>query len=814
MKLCTKEFQAKPHESLHVHTENALMVARFLTKKYEKVLERFEQILPPSFFISLQKEREELNHFLSEMVQFHDYGKVNPEFQEYIKKENKKHISKEKRKHVIYSFYLWLAEEERKHSHIPLEKRILRISIAFGVIVGHHGSMQELRNRFIDAASKRTNQQHVKHLVNWGVLDHTEYRNLSVLMEKIAKILQKQKELPGANAYILLFTRFVFSILTVSDSVSSSEIAPSEYNEAIENLFCRDIQKTNFHNKFQESTIMQGVERSHITGEESFSDIDSMQDLRILVNKKTARSYEESADIFIIESPVGTGKTFSSLSLADTIINREKKRKIISVFPLNSVQTQYIETLQSSIDLDETMMNVINSESLFKMNQYLTNSNLWLFQRSCFSDELIVTSHVRFFHTFTGVSRKGSLGLLSLIDSVVILDEFQNYPYSYWFGIWGELLRMSEVFGTKWIFTTGTFPVSEKQLQENFGSKIKKAFSKQENEELFSSPFVKDRCKLEQLRDDVYDDVPAIARDIIENIKKQEKKNKTQFLICMNLIKHTKELYGLCKEEERLQDYQLYFLCGRHSSSYKRKLLQIIQEHNKNRKDKILLITTKTVECGMDFDFDVGYKEFDLFDSVEQLSGRVNRSNKREDCSVWTFRLKRRKNEQERLYRYDEEVVSRLKEKKFIELYEDLYRYNKVDMKTKEQRFVYLNQGLCFAEYQKEMILIQNTDYVTEIIWSYKEREENVKEMIRLRSTKGTYSENMQQSLLLRKELEPFRMRVTANWLQRVTENKLLFEKECCGVSYYVVENRDSFESVIERYELFGIISYLENDYM
>ncbi len=404
------------------------------------------------------------------------------------------------------------------------------------------------------------------------------------------------------------------------------------------------------------------------------------------------------------------------------------------MFPLNSVQSQYQHTILNDLQIDEKYVNVINSDSLFKINNSkdteeekgikITNNNLWLFERNCFSSELIITSHVRFFETLAAITRKSSLGFLSLINSVVIIDEFQNYPSKHWESIWSDLLIVSKVFGVKWIFTTGTFPLSKEQLETVYGTSVKYVLSEEENESLFCHPSVKNRCEISLLSNSEYESTRLLGHDILHNML-QVQYQHTQFIICVSYVRHSKEIYHYLESKLRGCGYKVYFLCGRHSNSYKREIMRCINHHNKkeNRKDKIVLVTTKTVECGMDFDFDYGYKEFDMFDSVEQLSGRVNRSGYRDENEVKLFYLSRRKYEKEKLYHRDDEVIEKLRNKQFRTLYEEMYSHNKISLAKRKQVIDKLHVNCNINEYSSSMTIIENEDYSTDVYF-IREREE------------------------------------------------------------------------------------------
>lgn len=799
---------AKPNETIQEHTDHILQVGTTLLDVYASVVDNLAQKLPEVFFTKTTSEdrKEEITSFILGILRFHDYGKINPAFQEHIKRE--KSHDKTQRKHAIYSFYLWLIRT--METSLSESAFLIRSMIGFACITGHHGSLKEL-SKEVKEKEFRVISETIDEMKSWDCVDLEEINDLKDALEDF-----KYENLYIDSDIAMFFCKFVFSILTVSDSISSSEIPPEDYEKIVFHLFQKNVKQTPLHEQIRSSFVFKGDEHTRLDKDKSFKELTNMNQVRTLLNQKSIGAYDKEVDIYILEAPVGTGKTLSSLSLVDEIMEQEDKKKVITVFPLNSVQTQYVETMTETIELEEKFINVINSDSLFGLDNEsseldfsINSSNLWLFERNCFANEFIITSHVRFFQTITSMKRKESLGFLNLANSVIILDEFQNYPPKYWFSIWNELLLLSEMFGVKWVFTTGTFPVSESQLSDTFGRKIKKVLNEQEHEDIFTSPYVKDRCAIQLLSKNMYETPDLVAKDIIEDIRKQETIGQNQFVICASFVKQTKELYHLISEE--LKDYRCYFLCGRHNSRYKKELMKTIHMHNQNKTDKIILITTKTVECGMDFDFDYGYKEFDMFDSVEQLSGRVNRSNKKMNGGVKAFRLQRMKLEHEKLYTYDDLVLEGLQNKSFISLYECMYFDNKVSLPNYIRKMEELNKQFAFVGYSKEMTIIEEQDYATDILLVTETNEEDLMGLIESPPENSSYADHVIHSMKLRQKLELYQVTVTNKWLlNRVGID--LIERECNGMFYFLAADESNMDRFMETYVINGIHSYLEKE--
>lgn len=813
---------AKPKEFLNEHNRKTLLIAEKLLKEYERTISIFSQKIDDSFFNGKNKAKE-LKDFIVEMIQYHDYGKANPEYQVFIEDpEKNKGISKENRQHSIYSFFLWFINEtsryDKRIKDDCLKRLVMRTTIAYGVITGHHGKLKNFIHQLSSDEINNINVIIYKRLKKWETVQVSdeEASHSHKLLKKIKTTISHIE----MDEYLLNFSKFAYSILTNSDSISSSEIEESNYEELITDIFMRDIKKTSFDKSFDNYDIIQTINRSKIKETDHFTNMKTMNDVRTLVNKKTKQSYDEGTDIYILESPVGSGKTISSLTLAQEIIQKGNKKRIISNFPLNSVQNQYAKTITEDIGLPEDIVNMVNSEIVYgfknslgsEEEKQLKEENLWLFKRNSFSNEIIITSHVKFFDVFGAMKRKDSLGLLNLIDSVVIIDEIQNYRKEFWYRIWKELLRFSEVFGTKFIVTTGTLPVSESQLLKN-NKRIKKVFTKKENEELFKHPEIKNRCKVEKLTLPETYFLDDLKKEILDDISVKEKEGKNQFIICMTFVEHSKNLYEKIKNE--IKGYDVYYLAGRHSSEYKNKIIEKIMKHNKSPEDKIILVTTKTVECGMDFDFDYGYKEYDRFDSVEQLSGRINRSNKKKNCGLKVFEWKRMKLDEEKLFILEtniDDIIEKINNKVFIELYEGVYIKNRISIQDQDVEFEQNHIQCNYEGYGDNIKVIEDKNFVSDMFWSKRNEEHLFINDIDLLPKSKSYAQKVKNSIELKRNLEAYTIKVTNRWLFEMIKDGKVIIKEHKGIEYFIpIDDEYFLKNCLEYFVIDGVESFLES---
>jgi len=96
---------------------------------------------------------------------------------------------------------------------------------------------------------------------------------------------------------------------------------------------------------------------------------------------------------------------------------------------------------------------------------------------------------------------------------------------------------------------------------------------------------------------------------------------KTKHTLCVvNTVKKAQELYLKFKDE-----FESYCLNGYMTDSDKSRIVEKVSQRLAQSKKKILLISTQSIEAGIDLDFEVGFREVAPISSIIQTAGRINR---------------------------------------------------------------------------------------------------------------------------------------------------------------------------------------------
>lgn len=365
---------------------------------------------------------------------------------------------------------------------------------------------------------------------------------------------------------------------------------------------------------------------------------------------QTVRKHTDK-HLFYLEAPTGGGKTnLSAIIATELLLANPELNKIYYVFPFTTLITQTFASLQTSMGLQNNEIAELHSKAGFlsKSNNRTPEElkdGLYFGEekdsKKDYIDNLFalfpitLLSHVKFFDILKTNGKEVNYLLHRLANSVVIIDELQTYNPKQWDKMLFFIINYAKHFNIRFVLMSATLPkisglktgigdVPEfVDLLPNAKSYITNPnFSERVsfNFELFS----KGEITIEELADVVllkstdYVKAYGSVKTIIEFIYK---KSAAAFL------KQVKESKLFRK---------IFLLSGTILESRRKEIINYIKQ---NTDENILLITTQVVEAGVDIDMDLGFKNVSLIDSDEQLAGRVNRNASKSTCEVYLFKM-------------------------------------------------------------------------------------------------------------------------------------------------------------------------------
>ena len=101
-------------------------------------------------------------------------------------------------------------------------------------------------------------------------------------------------------------------------------------------------------------------------------------------------------------------------------------------------------------------------------------------------------------------------------------------------------------------------------------------------------------------------------------------------LVVVNTISRSIELFRVLKKSfEKVRDKPIVLYLSTNIIPMQRK--QIIKKAKEllKREKPVILISTQTIEAGVDLDFDLGFRDLAPLESLIQVAGRVNREGKK-----------------------------------------------------------------------------------------------------------------------------------------------------------------------------------------
>ena len=357
--------------------------------------------------------------------------------------------------------------------------------------------------------------------------------------------------------------------------------------------------------------------------------------------------------------PQVLGKTNIAINIAKLLYESKRELKSIHyIFPFNTIIEQTANTFDNYFKKYEDYIVINSITSMVKdISENLDYDKAYI--KNIFNQyPIILTSHINLFNTLFGTGKENNYSLYHLIDSVIVLDEIQAYSND----IWREMIEMfskySSFLNIKFIIMSATLPRLDKLLNKSitkFQALVVNPTKYYKNE------VFKNRVKIN------YD---LLCQDITLDVLIEKIQMHIGKKILVECIKKDTADQLFQKVKDRWKN--VYELTGDDNRYTRNEIIKKVKE----AKD-IILISTQTIEAGVDIDMDIGFKDISFIDSEEQFLGRINRSSKKKNCIAYFFNLddasKIYKNDYRLLYNLEHEDARKLlQNKQFDKFYLDV----------------------------------------------------------------------------------------------------------------------------------------------
>lgn len=529
---------------------------------------------------------DKIIELLEYSIEFHDIGKINPEFQIRVKENKKFDISKEVAHNILSIHFIDKKDYDDKNDFE---------SIAYAVFYHHRFGNG-------DNDSIRADENTKKIIENL----------LSKLEEKEIKVIKKiSPSLKLPNLHTDRNLKLLGLLMKCDHSASGGyeiEYPNNFLEEALNNLL----------NEFKEKDkSADWNDMQKFCKENSDKNIIAIADTGM---GKTEGGFLWGGNnkIFFV-LPLRTAINAMYKRFDEVIIKGENKEEKVGLLHSSSLE-YYLNNKKELVidDKDEKEMDILEYNKRGK--------HLSLPVTICTPDQIF-----NFILKYKGYESK----LATLSYSKIILDEMQMYDASLLAAVIFGITKIIEM-GGKIAIVTATFPpiieyFLNKYLMKNNKNVIKDL---DKTDKVLEEPiFIKKKfTNNEKIRHNIVliDDeigIEEISWQFRKNRKENKKSNK--ILVICNTIKKAQEIYLKLKEHDDLKN-KINML---HSN--------FIREDRENKEKEILdfgktefdgegiWISTSLVEASLDIDFDYLFTELQDLNSLFQRFGRCNRKGKK-----------------------------------------------------------------------------------------------------------------------------------------------------------------------------------------
>lgn len=520
------------------------------------------------------------NDLERDIILFHDIAKAKEPFQRFIRDTN---LKVDNKVHSLLSGYYFLLNS--KHSDLDT---------CFGLlaILSHHGHIKNF-----DVLVKNDNELYLarnfeksKEFTFWDEVGEKArsidiYSNIEVGYDEF---LSKTNEMARK---IRLLTRKKFQY---ADFI--------KFKSLYSNLLYADKFEAIFDKGKEQGKAIPLKELEEYMTKLPFNE------KRNTFREYVLNSFDDSYKLFTLTAPTGYGKTLTALNFA----LKFGRERIIYALPFTSIIDQTYDIISDIYKENKDVLVVkVHHKTTVDDVEDKNNDNeddmsedrysKIKFLMESFSGDINITTLYQLTFAIFGNKNRDNIKFNQLKDSVVIVDEFQAVPYTFRKDFIELCKIISKTLNTIFIFMSATMPYIENRED----------FKELSNLDYFQE---QDRYEIKWLELGNEDEREV---NLIAKVKEEAKSKNT--LLVVNTIAKAQELFLKFRG-----DYKTFCLNGYMHDEQKRDVIDKVKTLMDSG-EKVLLVSTQSIEAGVDLNFDVGFREVSPISSIIQTAGRVNR---------------------------------------------------------------------------------------------------------------------------------------------------------------------------------------------
>ncbi len=558
---------------------------------------------------------EKFAHMAWQCGIFHDLGKYTEYFQTYllhgVQSHDKDHAG-------ISALFLFNYLIQQIDNPINIDK--IFSFLCYLVVRFHHGNLRvhrvnmTPRDMILELQNKQANLlRNATSILNAfpNECDKKLFDKCLCLDEKtlqiicdIPHLIKKRYKNPQWFFFLIL----LFSILIDQDKLDSGKIEKKFRKQVEPSSILAYLQEKNKGKKLNLNERRENARR------------DIMENLTLMTDQEIV-----DQRLFTLTAPTGIGKTLASMQVATYLAQRMqslgfKIPRIITAIPFVNIIEQTLDEYRKICGKEINLLAHYHlqaiADPLAKENDYPLEKVL--LETESWEADVIMTTYVQLFHSLLSGRNRDLKKINKLAGSIVILDEVQALPDRYLPLIGNLIKRLSMHFGTRFILMTATQPriMDFAEMLKDTNCNVQPVKELLPNNDVYFEGL--SRTKFISLIAD-----KAITEDQFIKAFHSNYDGTNAALIVVNTIKRSLSIYN--KLQNLYPRRVLYLSTNIIPKARKR----VIRKATKYLRYKIpfILVSTQTIEAGVDLDFDLAFRDLAPLPSLIQTAGRVNRNN-------------------------------------------------------------------------------------------------------------------------------------------------------------------------------------------
>ena len=541
-----------------------------------------------------------------DMIFFHDIAKAQPYFQQHkmgIMINDGVEDNRELSKHSQLSAHIYFNEHEHLIKDMPNKSKYYVLLIVLTEIIAkHHSNLSNLEECLDQLGKYLRTVVDDKNLFLCFRKEYREVKNYNKIFDtNISEITQEDAEIIFACGSIL------YAILCKADIVATKMFSnDDEYKDDVYEQRDKDL----LLESYQKSDLSKHL-RSYY--ENRKGKLQHINDVRNAVALNMGDNLKNVSDerFFYLEAGVGVGKThLSQRFIIHTLLSDKKINRVVQALPLLALSGQTYEAFKG-IDNSTTKVDSISDIPYVYKDHFSLDADygkmVYNHQTQNYKNRVI--TFVQLFKMLFGRSKKDALKRCSLANSVIVLDELQTIDIALFNQFSDTMKIMAEVLNFKVLFMSATLPKSKSfdsvDLVDSEKFRSHRALAKRN---VLDFSYFKGSNQL----------------DVLSEI---DTKGKRILIHCITK-REAKEVYeSLSYDFENIPNLELF--TSDTSKSERDKIIKTLQSTTNGSYDckEMILVATNAIEAGVDISMNIAIVDFTMLDSLEQISGRVNRND-------------------------------------------------------------------------------------------------------------------------------------------------------------------------------------------